>query len=317
MTKVVAVQMQGRVADVSYNLAHIRELLDEAIRFNPKIIALPEFFTTPIVQDNRLWGCSLPPENQALELLKEYAQNYQVFIGGSYLEKRNHDVYNCYTLVQPDGTITRHDKDLPTMIENAYYKGGNDDGFHQTSLGKVGTAVCWETIRTQTVKRLIGRIDFLMTGSHWWAPPVDWVVLKQFLKTMDQMNRQIMYETPSRFARLLGVANIHAAHSGKLNGKLPTIPLNRFSLPFNSYLIGETQIIDNKGEIVARMSVEEGAGVISADINLKPSKPSEALTNRFWIPKLPLRFHFFWHQQNWSAKGLYRYAKKNNLLKAL
>lgn len=61
----------------------------------------------------------------------------------------------------------------------------------------------------------------------------------------------------------------------------------------------------------------EGAGVISADINLKPSNPSEALTNRFWIPKLPLRFHFFWHQQNWSAKGLYRYAKKNNLLKAL
>lgn len=314
MTKVVAVQMVGKVADVAYNLAHIRELLDEAVRHRPQVVSLPEFFTTPIVQDERLWRCSLPPQNAALDLLKEYAQNYQMLVGGSYLEKRHNDVYNCYVLVRPDGSVTRHDKDLPTMIENAYYIGGNDDGWHQTPLGRVGTAVCWETIRTQTVKRLADRIDFLMTGSHWWAPPVDWVLLKPFFSTMDGMNRQIMYQTPGRLARLLGVANIHGAHAGGLQGKIPTLPLNKLSFPFNSYLVGETQIISNTGQLVARMKAEEGAGVISADIDLTPQAPTEALPNRFWIPDLPWRFSVFWHQQNWSAKGLYRWAKRFGLL---
>lgn len=314
MTKVAAVQMQGRVAEVAYNLAHVRELLDEAVRHKPQVVVLPEFFTTSIVQDARLWRCSLEADNPALDLLKAFAQDHQLLVGGSYLEKRGRDVYNCYVLVRPDGSVTRHDKDLPTMIENAYYTGGTDDGVHSTPLGRVGTAVCWETIRTQTVKRLAGHVDFLMTGSHWWAPPRDWVLLKRFLHEMDGMNRRIMRDTPARFARLLGVANLHAAHAGTLSGKIPALPAGWSGLPFNSYLVGETQIVDNQGKVLARMSAEEGAGVICADVDLTPAPPTEVLPARFWIPDLPLRFKFFWHQQNWSAKGLYRYAQKQGLL---
>lgn len=311
MARVAAVQMQGRVADIPYNLAHIRELLQEAVHQGAEVVALPEFFTTPIVQNPKLWGCALPPENDALELLREFATTHQLLVGGSYLEKRGDDVFNCYVLVRPDGTVTRHDKDLPTMIENAYYTGGNDDGWHDTPMGRVGTAVCWETIRTQTVKRLAGRVDFLMTGSHWWAPPVDWPLLGGFTRTMDGMNRNIMRQTPSTFAQLLGVANIHGAHAGSLVGTMPLLPSRWASVPFNSYLVGETQIVDANGKLLKRLTAEDGAGVISEELDLTQQSTPQALPKRFWIPEMPWRFRFFWQHQNRCGKTLYRQAKRD------
>lgn len=315
MTRVAAIQMDAEVGAIRKNLAQADALLREAVEAGARVIALPEFFTTPIVENELLWRCSLPPDNPALDLLKDVATTHGVLVGGSYLEKRGADVFNCYVLVRPDGAVTRHDKDLPTMIENAYYRGGTDDGLHETSMGRVGTAVCWETIRTQTVRRLQTQVDFLLTGSHWWAPPMDWKIGQGFLRRMDQMNREIMRETPATFAKLLGVANIHAAHCGPLRGTIPLWPNGRWSAPFDSYLLGETQIIDNQGNLVARRTHEEGPGVIYADLDLRPSTPQLDIPNRFWIPELPKRFRFFWHQQNWCGKALYQHARRNGRLR--
>lgn len=314
MNVVAAIQMKGRVADLEYNLDHVAELIQEALRHKPQVIALPEFFTTPIVQDARLWRCSIPPENAALDLLRETAIDHQVLIGGSYMEKRGDDVYNCYALARPDGTVTRHDKDMPTMIENAYMRGGIDDGLHKTSLGNVGTAMCWEMIRTQTVRRLSGRIDFMMSGSHWWAPPINWAVGRKFFREMSEMNQHYMQNAPATLAKLLGVANIHAAHAGPLEGKIPIAPAIPWAPHFSSYLLGETQIVDREGNILQRLRASDGPGVISCSLDLTPTDPQLSLPHQFWIPDLAHRFRFFWWQQNLAAKALYQKAKSHDEL---
>lgn len=56
----------------------------------PRVVAVPEFFTTPIVENPRLWAASLPTENPALDLLREYATDHNLLVGGSYLERRGH-----------------------------------------------------------------------------------------------------------------------------------------------------------------------------------------------------------------------------------
>jgi predicted amidohydrolase len=318
-TRVAALQMRGRVADIRYNLHHVKELLDEAVHQKARVISVPEFFTTQIVENPRLWTASLPPENAALDLLREYATDHQVLIGGSYLEHRagparRPDVFNCYTLVQPDGTVTRHDKDQPTMIENAYYTGGDDDGIHQTSFGRVGTAVCWETIRTRTIHRLKNKTDFLMTGSHWWSPPINWPFAHGFMKSMADMNDRYMEATPPTFARILGLANIHAAHCGKLEGSIPISPAGVPSARYCGELMGEAQIIDNQGNRLARRHRHEGPGVISADLDLVPAEPTLPTPDRFWIPELAWRFRFFWWQQNLCGKQLYKKARRNGWL---
>lgn len=317
-TRVAALQMQGRLGDLNYNLDHIRELLDEAVHQKARVVAVPEFFTTPIIENPRLWAASLPTENRALDLLREYATDHNLLVGGSYLEHRgtgkSADVYNCYTLVQPDGTVSRHDKDLPTMIENAYYTGGSDHGLHDTAFGLVGTAVCWETIRTGTVHRLKGKIDFAMTGSHWWSPPFNWPVLRGFMDTMASMNADYMAAAPGQFARMLGVANIHAAHCGPLEGTIPMAPFGLPSPRYQGELMGEAQIIDHTGNRLARRHRQEGPGVITADLELTPGEPSLEMPERFWIPELAWHFRFFWQQQNWCGRSLYQKARKQGWL---
>ena len=80
--------------------------------------------------------------------------------------KRGEDVFNTYVLVDRDGAVHMHNKDLPTMVENAYYTGGSDDGLVSTSQGSVGIAVCWETIRTATVRRLRGKVGLRRTRAQ-------------------------------------------------------------------------------------------------------------------------------------------------------
>ncbi|MBU0994512.1 MAG: carbon-nitrogen hydrolase family protein [Proteobacteria bacterium] len=312
--KVAAIQMVGRTGDVSYNLAHIRELAEAAIKENAKVIALPEFFTTTIVYDKRVFKSSLPPDNPAIELLRKLARENEVLIGGSYLEMRHGDVFNTYVLVKPDGSVSKHDKDLPTMVENAFYIGGNDDGIHATSMGRVGTAVCWETIRKKTVMRLKEKVDFLMTGSHWWSPPEKWYILNGFFEKMARSNREYMAAAPAELARILGVPNLHASHAGRIDGRILLLPTDKFTGRFNGVLLGETQIVDNTGAVLKRMKQEDGAGFVTADLDLSPSAQTLEEPERFWIPRLEMRFRFFWHQQNWCGKAMYKHAKKNKWL---
>ena len=51
------------------------------------------------------------------------------------------------------------------MWENSFYIGGDDDGVIDAGELKVGAAVCWEMMRTQTVRRLAGRVDLVIGGS--------------------------------------------------------------------------------------------------------------------------------------------------------
>jgi len=247
--------------------------------------------------------------------LIETATTHNALIGGSYLEKRaDGDVYNCYTLVRPDGAVTRHDKDLPTMIENAFYVGGSTSGIHQTPAGSVGTAVCWETIRTQTVTRLNGNVDFLMTGSHWWTTPSNWWWGPVASVKKREAFREILAASPSALSKLLGAANMHASHCGDLNVRYPVLPGGLLDLKYDTTLMGETQIVDNAGDVVAKMTEQDGPGVIDAEINLARGTPSMDLPDRFWIPQLtPLAKSIWWHQ-NFVAKRIYSKAKHNQEL---
>src|SRR5690554_4019111 len=74
--RVAGPQMQGRLGDLNYNLDHVRELLDEAVHLKARFVAVPEFFTTPISENPRLWAASVPTENPALDLLREYATDH-------------------------------------------------------------------------------------------------------------------------------------------------------------------------------------------------------------------------------------------------
>jgi predicted amidohydrolase len=199
-----------------------------------------------------------------------------------------------------------HDKDIPTMWENCYYRGGNDDGILDSPIGKIGVALCWEFVRTQTARRLRGKVDMVVGGTCWWDLPKKGLTLP---KSLSERNRKLLHDTPGRFAEMVGAPVVHASHAGSFSGRSPWLP----GVPYESVYLGETQIVDGSGKILQRLTREDGDGVITAKITPGAVDPSEEIPDRFWIPELPWAIRFVWKYQNVHGRRYYRKAKSKGL----
>ena len=193
--RVAAIQMEPILGDVDGNLETVRQLTTEASRKGAEWIVLPEFFTTGMTFDDRVFDGVRDLDGDPLAVLKELAARLEVNIGGAFLARSKGHVRNTFVLVGVDGGVQTHDKDFPSgPIEHACYLGGEDEAFVSllSSRGidvttppvpsrrnneidgtftindlSIGMAQCWEMIRSRTVNRLADKVDFLLTSSAW------------------------------------------------------------------------------------------------------------------------------------------------------
>jgi predicted amidohydrolase len=303
--RVAAIQMTAILGDVAANLEKADRLVEEAAAGGAQVIILPEFFTSAAAFHPDMLHAVLPLSGKASELLVSKARKHQAYVGGSFISSRSGNRYNTFVLAMPDGATALHDKDQPTMWENCYYKGGQDDGIIPTPVGVFGTALCWEFIRNRTARRLMGRVDLVAGGSCWWTVPKGWP-LKPIWEWHHARNQNVMASTPSTFARLLGVPVIHAAHAGDFKAFMPLLP----GAPYESFYMGETQIVDGSGVVLSRLSRQEGEGVIVSEITTGRTSPSLGPLGTFWIPRLPLLFRIIWAYQNIHGSWYYKKALK-------
>lgn len=303
--KVAAVQMCAALANVRFNMDQARSLAEDAFRAGAEWVILPEFFPTAMGFHPNMNDAALPIDGPATGLLTYLAKAHDGVIGGSFISIRDQSRFNTFVMAFPDGTTYFHDKDLPTMWENCYYEGGADDGILNTPAASIGAAMCWEFIRTKTVRRLLRRVDLVVGGSCWWTLPDNW--LPGFPRSLHDKNLAIMQATIPRFARMLGVPVVHAAHAGKIDCRLPLVP----GFPYRSHFLGETQIVDGTGRQLARMDYREGEGFVTADIDIRQKNlVSESVPDGFWIPELPAQLKLIWALQNWHGRRYYQKRRK-------
>ncbi len=299
--KVAAVQMKADLANVETNLKKARGLAVDAFKAGAECVILPEFFTSAVGFNKKMLNAALPLDGPAMDMLISTAKAHNGIVGGSYLAWHGNNAYNTFVLAMPDGATYLHNKDLPTMWENCYYVGGSDNGILNTSSLNFGVALCWEFIRSQTARRLINKIDIVVGGSCWWTLPEK--RLPGFPRKLHAKNSEIMKATIPRFAKVLGVPVVHAAHAGEIDCSLPLLP----GFPYKSYFLGETQIVDGAGKQLARMGREDGNGFVMANVDVEQKYlTSEKIPDRFWIPDLPLQFKIIWYYQNWHGKKYYQ-----------
>jgi len=285
--RVAAVQMTTELVNVDANLAKAERLVRAAFERGAKWVILPEFFSSGNAFHPEMARATRALDGPPAELLRDLARQGNATVGGSFLAWSDGNVYNSFVLALPDGSTLRHDKDYPTFWENCYYIGGNDDGVLPTPQGNAGVALCWEFIRSGTAARLKGKVDVVVGGSGWWAPE-DSVPLDSPRRIM---NLEIMKATPSRFAKMLGVPVVHAAQAGNFIGQ--SWPDQGDAYP--SHYLGETQIVDGTGRVLARMSREEGDGVITADITFGSiADEPEPIPDRYWIAEFPEAVYSQW-----------------------
>ena len=71
-------------------------------------------------------------------------------------------------------------------------------------------------------------------------------------------------------------------------------------------MIGESQVCDRDGTVLARLSLEDGEGHVAADVELGPAAPLDPIRDRFWIPDMTLTTHVAWHAMNAHGALAYR-----------
>lgn len=297
--RVAAIQMRAKVGAVATNLSHAESLVREAFRRGAEWVILPEFFTSAGAFAPSMLSAWLPLEGPALELLRKLAREHNGVVGGSFLAKSGRDCFNSFLLVFPNGQYYRHDKDLPTMWENSYYIGGSDDGVLATPAGPVGAALCWELIRSQTVRRLVGKVNFVVGGSCWWdlrhpVPPQE--------ADYQALMRTLLRQAPGDLARWLGVPVVHAAQAGEFEGLIP----GNETVPYVSRFLGEAQITDGHGNVLARLAYEDGEGIVTADI--APGRIEGDLApipEGFWAVDLPPKTLQVWDRLNSLGREYY------------
>lgn len=305
--RVAAVQLEAVVGDVAENLRRLDQLVAEAASQGARIIAVPEFFTSRIPFDPGVHVAVLPRNNMAVSALKQWAARHHCWIGGSMLVADGDAVFNRYHLVAPDGQTYCHDKDLPTMWENAFYGPGADDGVFETALGPVGVAVCWELIRTGTVRRMRrANVGLAITGTHWWTMPSNWGgLVDRGLAALSTRNAAMSEGAPAAFARRLGAPVLQASHCGRFRTGFMVVPGLSSGLPYETEFVGATQVVDAHGEVLAVRRAQQGPGVVVADITLGAAAPAQPLESRFWIPDLPPLIRAYWHHQNACGRAYY------------
>jgi len=298
--RVAALQMTPKLGDAEANLQQAEQLIRQAQQRGAEWIVLPEMFTSAAAFHPDILRAIRPIDGRPAQMMRRLARQGGSVIGGSFLASHEGEVHNSFLLLFPDGRALRHDKDQPTYWENCFYRGGGDDGVLSTPLGGVGSALCWELIRSRTMRRLRGRVRMVLGASCWWTLSDD----VDSDNPLRSDNLQMLREAPVHCARMLGVPVVHSSHAGPFNGFFsPDLP----DVPYDSRYLGETVVVDAAGGILARRGATEGAGVVVADIDL-PTRPnpSRGIPDRFWIPeKMPEPWKDSW--KRWLDSGSHYY----------
>src|SRR3954466_15548548 len=208
--RVAAVQLEVALGDVTTNLDACEQIARAAASDGAEAIALPEFFTSGAAFLPSVAEAALAPDGAATAMLSRVARDESVLIGGSFLcRDPDGEVRNAFLLAGPDGLLGRHDKDLPTMWENALYIGGDDDGVIEAGELTIGAAVCWEFMRSATARRLRGRVDLVLGGSTWWSIPL-WPPAA-ITRAAEARNAATAARASRTFGRYVGAPVVHAA----------------------------------------------------------------------------------------------------------
>ena len=95
------------------------------------------------------------------------------------------------------------------------------------------------------------------------------------------LQRQHARELPRQVARQLGAPVVMPSHVGEdLRFATPLAP----GAPWATEMLGETQIVERDGTILARLTLEDGEAHVGADVVLDTPDPVDPLSPTFWIP---------------------------------
>ena len=303
--KIAITNMKAIYNNVEANKKMIKEYVYEASQNGAELILFPEFCLTGFGLDK----CLLPSIIESVGIRQWFADLSSmegIAIGASFLEyiPEENESYNTYGLFFSDRASFFHRKDIPTGLENFCYRQGDEEMVFDTPFGTIGIAMCWEQLRTVTVKRMKGKVDFVIAGSCWWGFSEEDGVAGTLLK---EANSKLAKDAPAKMAEILGVPVFHSSHIGSF----PSGSLTEFEKVVQRPIESESVAYNAYGKAICAKKSEQG--IIYAEFDDSKSKGKEIDVNQDWLCDMPELLVKGFYTLNDRFSDFYQSVTRNKL----
>ncbi len=160
--RLALIQMNSRTASRDDNVARACAFVDEAVRENPDIVVLPEFFNTeyfPQYRDYRYMDYAEAEDGYTQTRMKEKARQHRIHIVSTIFEMARPGLYyDTAMLVSPQGEITgKYRKVHPAALlslEKIYFRGGSSFPVFRVGEWTIGFSICYDNLFPESCRCL-------------------------------------------------------------------------------------------------------------------------------------------------------------------
>lgn len=303
--KIAALQMDANPAPTVERLERAEGLVVGASESGAQLVVLPECFNTGYAFSEENHTRVEKIDGLTATWLRDTAVRLNIHLAGSFMLLDEGDTYNTLLLFSPEGRSWRYDKNYPWGWEQGYFRGSRLKPritIANTDLGDIGMLICWDVSHVELWEMYAGKVDLMIISScpvevghaTFQLPSGDNFVLNDLgprfasnadtvlLAFGDMLNQQ---------ATWLGVPTVHSTECGRIQTPIPMgrratlgfalaspkmlryIPqANRLQMTCD--LVQECKILDSNGEVLTKLSKEDGETFTSANVKLSQSKIS-------------------------------------------
>jgi len=296
---VSAIQMNCLANQRQYNLNKASGLVQQAVAQGAQLVLLPELMPGGYLLTEEIWQTAEPFEGESMAWLKATATQHRIYLGTTFLERDGEDFYNSFVLINPDGKLAgRVRKSPPASVEAYFFRSGSDAHYIDTEIGRIGVAICYESLLYQHIQALYeANVNLILQPASAPTPAARFPLRQKDADAFDTLLRN----GPAYYARTLGVPVVMANKAGPLKTAMPG------GLPeLDSRFPGASCIADSDGTIKQQLGCEEDE-VIVATVTLdkmrKQSTPPPCFGKR-WAMRVPW-YAFIWRYTQWLGEKSY------------
>ena len=236
--KLALVQMKVIGGDRKANLAHAREMIDEAASHVADVILLPEAMDLGWTDPSALTEAQSIPEGQTCQVLIGLAKKHGVFICSGLIEKAGDKVFNSAIIINRQGEIIlTHRKINELDIGHPYYALGEKLNVCETPFGTIGLLICADAnTENQVLTRSLAYMgaDVILSPSSWAVPPDHDNVTEPYGSTWENAYMPVAKDFAVWIASSSNVGKMTAGPWKDWNG------------------IGCSMVVNHKGELITK-----------------------------------------------------------------
>lgn len=251
--KLAMIQMLVHPGEKQRNLEHARELIIKAAEAGAQVMLLPEAMPLGWTHSSARKNAETIPDGATCWMLRELAQEYQVYICSGLIERDDEGTYNAAVLMGPGGNILVHHRKLNELdIAHDLYARGDRLNVARTPLGAFGVMICADAfVRGQVISRTLA-----VMGAQMILSPCAWAVDADHDNVREPYG-QLWLDNYQPVARefglwIAGTSNVGSITDGPWNGRK---------------CIGCSLLIDPRGQTVVQGPYGDAAeAILYADI---------------------------------------------------